>query len=150
MQAAINMAREGIHANHGGPFGAVVVKDQQIIGRGNNCVPSSNDPTAHAEITAIRDACQHLGTFNLQGCSIYSSCEPCPMCLAAIYWARIDKIYYGADQHDAAHIGFDDSFFYQEMNKPSEAREIPAQQLLQQEAKSVFAEWYAKADKVIY
>jgi guanine deaminase len=150
MQEAIRLAKIGIDGNHGGPFGAVIVKDKQIIGRGHNCVPSSNDPTAHAEVTAIRDACQNLGTYSLQGCTIYTSCEPCPMCLAAIYWARIDKIFYGANQHDAAQIGFDDSFFYQQINKPSNERDIPEQQLLQQEAKAVFSEWYAKEDKIAY
>ena len=150
MQEDIVEAKVGINANHGGPFGAVVVKDNQIIGRGHNCVPSTNDPTAHAEISAIRDACKQLGTFNLQGCTIYTSCEPCPMCLSAIYWARIDKIYYGADRDDVAQIGFDDRFFYEEINKPIGERNIPAQQILQQEAKAVCVEWYAKVDKIAY
>lgn len=150
MQAAIDEAKVGIANNHGGPFGAVVVKDNQIIGRGHNCVPSTNDPTAHAEVNAIRNACQQLGTFNLQGYTIYTSCEPCPMCLAAIYWARLDKIYYGANQEDAANIGFDDRFFYQEINKPINDRTIPEERLLAEEAKTVLAQWYAKQDKIAY
>jgi guanine deaminase len=150
MQEAIEEAKLGVANNQGGPFGAVVVKDNQIIGRGHNCVPSTNDPTAHAEVTAIRNACQQLNTFNLQGCTIYTSCEPCPMCLAAIYWARIDKIFFAANQHDAANIGFDDRFFYQEITKPLGDRKIPEQQLLQEESQAVFAEWFGKKDKIAY
>ena len=150
MLEAIEEAKIGIHQNHGGPFGAVIVKDNQIIGRGHNRVPSTNDPTAHAEVTAIRDACHALGTFNLQGCSIYTSCEPCPMCLAAIYWARIDKIYYAADKEDAANIGFDDRFFYQEVNKPINQRSIPEERLLQKESQAVLTEWFSKQDKIAY
>lgn len=150
MQEAIEQAQIGIKANDGGPFGAVIVKEGQIIGRGHNCVPSSNDPTAHAEVTAIRDACQNLDTFSLQGCSIYTSCEPCPMCLAAIYWARIDKIYYAANQNDAADIGFDDRFFYEEIKKSIQNRKIPEQQLMQKESQAVFKEWFNKEDKISY
>lgn len=150
MQEAIALAAQGMHANQGGPFGAVIVKDGEIIGRGNNCVTSHNDPTAHAEVNAIRDACQHLNTFNLAGCEIYTSCEPCPMCLAAIYWARLDAVYMGANRHDAADIGFDDHFFYEEIGKPIDQRTVPMHQLMHSEAKAVFAEWAAKEDKVTY
>lgn len=150
MQEAIAQAKLGIENNEGGPFGAVVVKNGEIIGRGHNCVPSTNDPTAHAEVTAIRDACRHLDTFNLEGCTIYTSCEPCPMCLTAIYWARIEKIFFGANQHDAAEIGFDDRFFYEQLNKPLGDRKIPEEQIMQSEAKAVLAEWFSKDDKVVY
>ncbi|MBX9586006.1 MAG: nucleoside deaminase [Gammaproteobacteria bacterium] len=150
MQEAIAQAKLGIENNEGGPFGAVVVKDGEIIGRGHNCVPSTNDPTAHAEVTAIRDACRHLDTFNLEGCTIYTSCEPCPMCLTAIYWARIEKIFFGANQHDAAEIGFDDRFFYEQLNKPLGDRKISEEQIMQSEAKAVLAEWFSKEDKIVY
>lgn len=150
MLKAIEEAKTGIHHNHGGPFGAVVVKDNQIVGRGHNCVPSTNDPTAHAEVNAIRNACQTLNTFNLKGCVIYTSCEPCPMCLAAIYWARLDKVYYAANQEDAANIGFDDRFFYQEITKSVNDRLIPEERLLSQEAQAILREWLSKQDKVAY
>ena len=136
--------------NEGGPFGAVVVKDGKIIGRGNNRVTSSNDPTAHAEVTAIRNACTHLETFDLNGCEIYTSCEPCPMCLAAIYWARIDTIYYANTKKDAAEIDFDDAFFYEELDKPIEDRSIPMKQMLREEAITVFRDWSDKEDKTPY
>lgn len=150
MLKAIEEAKTGIHYNHGGPFGAVVVKDDQIVGRGHNCVPSTNDPTAHAEVNAIRNACQTLNTFNLKGCVIYTSCEPCPMCLAAIYWARLDKVYYAANQEDAANIGFDDRFFYQEINKSVNDRIIPQERLLPKEAQAVLQKWFSKQDKIAY
>ncbi len=150
MLEAIEEAQLGIHQNRGGPFGAVIVKDKQIVGRGHNCVPSTNDPTAHAEVNAIRNACQALNTFNLKGCVIYTSCEPCPMCLAAIYWARLDKIYYAANQEDAASIGFDDHFFYQEINKSVNDRIIPEERLLPKEAQEVLKEWFSKQDKIAY
>lgn len=150
MLKAIEEAKLGIHHNHGGPFGAVIVKDNQIVGRGHNCVPSTNDPTAHAEMNAIRNACQTLNTFNLKGCVIYTSCEPCPMCLAAIYWARLDKVYYAANQEDAANIGFDDRFFYQEINKSVNDRIIPEERLLPKEAQAVLQEWFSKQDKIAY
>ena len=118
MQEAIELARNGIQNNEGGPFGAVVVKDGEVIGRGNNCVTSTNDPTAHAEVIAIRDACKNLGTFQLEGCVIYTSCEPCPMCLGAIYWARPAKVYYGCTKKDAADVDFDDAFIYKELELP--------------------------------
>ena len=117
MEEAVKAAIQGMDNNESGPFGCVVVKDGKIIGRGNNKVTSTNDPTAHAEITAIREACQHLNSFQLEGCVIYTSCEPCPMCLGAIYWARPDKVYYGSNQKDAADIGFDDQFIYEEIQQ---------------------------------
>ena len=134
----------------GGPFGAVVVKDGKIIGRGWNQVTSGNDPTAHAEVVAIREACKSLSTFSLQGAEIYTSCEPCPMCLAAIYWARLSKIYYSNNRTDAADINFDDDFLYREISLAIEHRSIPMQQLLRDEALTVFNEWAAKDDKVKY
>jgi guanine deaminase len=125
MREAIALSRDNMHANHGGPFGAVVVKDGQIIGRGANRVTSAHDPTAHAEIEAIRETCRHLGDFHLRGCAIYTSCEPCPMCLAAIYWARLDKIFYANTQHDAASIDCDDAFLYEQIALPMDQRLIP-------------------------
>lgn len=150
LRAAIQLAKEGIRSGQGGPFGAVVVKDGQIIGRGCNQVTSTNDPTAHAEIVAIRDACQTLNTFQLTGCVLYTSCEPCPMCLGAIYWARPARIVYGCLHSDAAQAGFDDHFIYQELEKPRETRQIPMQQSLRNEAWTVFEEWMQKTDKTAY
>lgn len=150
MQAAIDLSIKGMQNNEGGPFGAVVVKDGQIVGRGNNRVTSTNDPTAHAEVTAIRDACQRLGTFQLEGCVIYTSCEPCPMCLGAIYWARPDKVYYGCTKKDAAEIGFDDQFIYDEIEQPLHSRQIPFEQLGKEIAIKAFQMWDVKPDKVEY
>lgn len=150
MREAIRLSWEGMQADEGGPFGAIVVKDGKIVGRGNNQVTSTNDPSAHAEVMAIRDACHNLETYQLDGCVIYSSCEPCPMCLGAIYWARIDKLYFACDRKDAADIGFDDDFIYQEIPLPLDERKIPTKQLLQQEGRSVFKEWEEKEDKVLY
>lgn len=150
MQAAIQLARNGMNNNEGGPFGAIVVKDGQIIGRGNNRVTSSNDPTAHAEVVAIRDACQYLGSFQLEDCVIYTSCEPCPMCLGAIYWARPKRIVYGCSREDAAAIDFDDDFIYKEIPLPIAERMIPTEQKHQSEAVQVFEEWQAKGDRVEY
>lgn len=150
MRAAIAESQRGMDNNEGGPFGAVVVKDGKIIGRGNNRVTSDNDPTAHAEVTAIRDACNQLDTFDLKGCEIYTSCEPCPMCLAAIYWSRIDKIYYANTKKDAAAIDFDDAFFYEELDKPVEKRSIPMKQMMRNEAITVFQDWANKEDKTPY
>lgn len=150
MRAAIEQSLRGMLQNEGGPFGAVVVKDGQIIGRGNNRVTSTNDPTAHAEVVAIRDACRHLGSFQLDGCTIYTSCEPCPMCLGAIYWARPEKVYFGCTRADAAAIGFDDDFIYREINEPLDARQLPIEQLLHEEALTVFAQWREKTDKTAY
>lgn len=144
------MAHENVIAGRGGPFGAVVVREGEIIGRGANLVTSTNDPTAHAEVTAIRDACRHLGTFTLAGCEIYTSCEPCPMCLAAIYWARIEKIFYANTRHDAARIGFDDDYLYREMMLSHDQRSTPILPLASDEAAATFDLWTTKADKVPY
>ena len=150
MKEAVNAALKGMNNNEGGPFGCVVVKDGKIIGRGNNKVTSTNDPTAHAEVTAIRDACKNLDSFQLEGCEIYTSCEPCPMCLGAIYWARPDKVYYGSNQADAAHIGFDDAFIYKEIPLPYTERSIPFEQLVPEIAITPFQEWTKKVDKTEY
>ena len=150
MRAAIQLAEDGSKAGAGGPFGAVVVKDGIIIGRGWNQVTSMNDPTAHAEVMAIRDACSKLGSFQLDDCEIYTSCEPCPMCLGAIYWARPSKIYYACTHNDAAKAGFDDSFIYEEIIITPAERKIPGIMLLQEEARKVFEKWLQKEDKVKY
>lgn len=149
MQKAIDLSIENVD-NNGGPFGAVIVKDGEIIARGVNRVTSSNDPTAHAEVNAIRDAAAHLGTFDLQGCEIYSSCEPCPMCLGAIYWARLDKLYFANTKLDAKNIDFDDSFIYEELDLPIEKRKIPTKQILREEALEAFNRWKNKTDKIEY
>lgn len=150
MQEAIKSSIEGMNSNAGGPFGAVIVKNGEIIARGWNKVTSTNDPTAHAEITTIREACKKLGTFDLSGCELYTSCEPCPMCLAAIYWARIDKIYYGNTKKDAADIGFDDDFIYAEFALPMEKRSVPMEQLDREDAIKSFEKWAEKNDKIEY
>ncbi|PCH68995.1 MAG: tRNA-specific adenosine deaminase [Bacteroidetes bacterium] len=150
MRVAIELSLNGVNNSEGGPFGAVVVKDGEIVGRGKNCVTSSNDPTAHAEVVAIRDACQNLNTFQLDGCEIYTSCEPCPMCLGAIYWARPAKIYYACTKTDASDHGFDDSFIYEEIELPISERKIPTSQMLREEGIKVFEEWDAKNDKTLY
>ncbi|MCY7356938.1 MAG: nucleoside deaminase [Rudanella sp.] len=147
LREAIRLARDGMNTGKGGPFGAVIVKDGQIVGRGSNMVTSTNDPTAHAEVVAIRDACRNLNTFQLEGCTLYASCEPCPMCLGAIYWARPARIVYGAFHSDAADSGFDDQFIYKEIDKPREQRSIPMTQALRTEANTVFAEWKSKHAK---
>jgi guanine deaminase len=150
MAEAIRLSENGMRNNEGGPFGAVVVKDGKIIGRGNNRVIETNDPTAHAEVTAIRDACSSQHTFDLSGCEIYTSCEPCPMCLAAIYWAHIEKIYFACNRYDAASIGFADDHIYHEMKLDLHERKIPLEQLMHGEAKRVFEEWMKKDDKTLY
>ncbi len=150
MQQAIDLSLQGINNNDGGPFGCVIVKDDKVIGRGNNKVTSSNDPTAHAEIVAIRDACSNLSEFQLEGCEIYTSCEPCPMCLGAIYWARPKVVYYANTRKDAAEIGFDDSMIYDEMNTPIENRKIPILPLKRNDALKVFNEWKNKEGKTSY
>jgi len=139
-----------MEAGEGGPFGAVIVKNGHIIGRGWNRVTSANDPTAHAEIEAIRTACAHLGSFSLAGCEIYASCEPCPMCLAAIYWARLDALYFAASRTDAAEAGFDDARLYEEIVTPPAGRNLAAEQHLTDEAKPVFEAWKNKSDKTAY
>lgn len=150
MRRAIELSRKGMLAGDGGPFGCVIVKDGQIIGEGWNRVIVARDPTAHGEVTAIREACQRLGTHDLAGCELYTSAEPCPMCLAAIYWARLDRYFYGNNYADTAAIGFDDSFFHEEMIKPTEQRTIPAVRLLPQEALAVFQEFFANPNRVKY
>lgn len=150
MQEAIRLSRAGMQDDKGGPFGCVIVKDGTIIGRGNNRVTSSNDPTAHAEVVAIRDACANIGHFQLEDCIVYTSCEPCPMCLGAIYWARPKKIYFACSREDAANIDFDDNFIYKEINIPVEKRSIPSEQIFQSEAVKVFEEWAQKTDKTEY
>jgi tRNA(Arg) A34 adenosine deaminase TadA len=150
MREAIRISLQKMRQNEGGPFGAVVVKGNRIIGRGWNRVTSANDPTAHAEVMAIRDACRRLKTFSLEGCEIYTSCEPCPMCLSAIYWARLSRVYFGNTRKDAARIGFDDAFLYREVAKPIPKRSLPLRQLLPDEARAAFDEWARKPDKVSY
>lgn len=150
MLEAVTAALKGMQNNEGGPFGCVIVKDGEIVGRGNNKVTSNNDPTAHAEIMAIRDACKNLNTFQLEGCEIYTSCEPCPMCFGAIYWARPDKVYYGCSQQDAANIDFDDEFIYKEIALPYEKRRIPFEQLARDIALEPFQKWSDKNDKTQY
>lgn len=150
MQAAIELSRLGSQNNEGGPFGCVIVKDNQIIGRGNNKVLLTNDPTAHAEVVAIRDACRALGTFQLNGCEVYTTCEPCPMCLGALYWARPKKIYYANTRQDAARIGFDDSMIYEEVCSEIKDRKLPIQPLGREAALKVFEEWEKRADKNLY
>ena len=150
MREAIRLSLQKMRENHGGPFGAIIVCGGKIVGRGWNRVTSSNDPTAHAEVTAIREACKKLETFRLNGCELYTSCEPCPMCLAAVYWARLRKIYYANTRKDAAAIGFDDDLLYREIALPVSRRKIPAKQLLRKEALKVFREWRKKPGKIPY
>ena len=150
MRRAIELSIQNVRSGKGGPFGAVVVKDGIVIGEGANQVLTTNDPSAHAEVIAVREACRKLSAFQLAGCEIYSSCEPCPMCLAAIYWARLGALYYGSSQQDAAKAGFDDAFLYEEFRKDSESRSIPAVQLLRDEAWEAFATWIAMPAKVDY
>jgi len=150
MQRAIDISRKGMESNDGGPFGAVIVKDGKIIAEGNNKVTSSNDPTAHAEVVAIRNACQELNTFQLDGCIIYTSCEPCPMCLGAIYWARPEKMFYACTREDAARIGFDDDFIYKEINLNIQDRSIDTKQMMNAEGNEVFNLWDTKKDKTEY
>lgn len=150
MLEAIRLAREKMRENGGGPFGAVIVKDGVIIGRGWNQVTTTHDPTAHAEMMAIRAAGRHLGDFRLLGCVLYSSCEPCPMCLSAVYWARLDRIYFAATRHDAAEAGFDDEFLYHEIPRPASERQLPCEPFLREAALPLLAEWKARTDKVAY
>lgn len=150
MQEAIKLAKQGVNEGKGGPFGAVVVKDGQIIGRGNNQVLSSNDPTAHAEVVAIRDACKTLDHYQLDDCILYTSCEPCPMCLGAIYWARPKVFYYACTREDAANINFDDDFIYKEISLDPDLRSIPASNILRTEALEAFKLWELKGDKELY
>ena len=149
MKRAIELSIQNIK-NNGGPFGCIIVKENKIIAEGVNRVTHNNDPTAHAEIIAIRNACKKLNTFNLEKCELYTSCEPCPMCLSAIYWSHIDKIYYGNSRLDASKIGFDDDFIYNELNKDLSSRKIQMKQISQKEAKKAFLDWDKKIDKVEY
>ncbi len=150
LRRAVALAVENIRAGQGGPFGAVIVKDGVIVGEGANSVTTTLDPTAHGEVNAIRAACRALGSFSLAGCEIYTSCEPCPMCLAAIYWARIERIYYGASQRDAARAGFDDAFLYEEFRRGPQERRIAATQLLREESQEPFETWGTLAGRVEY
>jgi tRNA(Arg) A34 adenosine deaminase TadA len=150
MREAIRLSIEKMRSGKGGPFGAVVVKGNRVVGRGSNEVTSSNDPTAHAEIVAIRDACKRLKTFQLDDCDLYTSCEPCPMCLSAMYWARLRSVFYGNTRKDAARIAFDDDFIYREVALPIRKRKLVMKQLLREEALRAFVEWEHKADKILY
>lgn len=150
MQEAVQLSHEGMLNNEGGPFGCVIVRGDEIVGRGNNKVSSTNDPTAHAEVTAIRDACKNLSSYQLDDCEIYTSCEPCPMCLGAIYWARPKVVYYANNREDAANIGFDDSLIYAEMSLDMADRKIPIIPLGREGAIRVFEAWKNKEDKKIY
>jgi tRNA(Arg) A34 adenosine deaminase TadA len=150
MRHAIALSRRGMEGGAGGPFGAVVVKDGQVVAEGWNQVTSTKDPTAHAEVVAIRRACTALGRFDLRGAVLYTSCEPCPMCLAAAYWARVDAVVFGNTRDEAAAIGFDDQWLYDEVPKPIEARSLPMRRLLGAEALEAFAAWAEKPDKIAY
>ena len=150
MQRAIALATENVLSGAGGPFGAVVVRNGQIVATGVNLVTSTNDPTAHAEIMAIRAACKALGDFRLAGCVVYTSCEPCPMCLAALYWSRCDAIFYGNSAADASAAGFDDSLLYAEVSRPIDQRRIPMERLLANQAMESFNTWRARVDKIEY
>ena len=150
MARAIQLSIDSVYSGRGGPFGAVVVRDSKIIAEGVNRVTSTNDPTAHAEVLAIRQACANLGIFHLENCELYTSCEPCPMCLGAIYWAHLSRIYFANTAEDAAKIGFDDAFLYNELKKPHLHRRIPTVQIMRDEALAGFRAWAAKADKIKY
>ncbi|QEC69040.1 nucleoside deaminase [Panacibacter ginsenosidivorans] len=150
MQQAINIGLEGMRNNVGGPFGCVIVKDNKIIGKGCNSVIASNDPTAHAEVVAIREACKTLGSFQLEDCEVYTTCEPCPMCMGALYWARPKKIYYANSKADAAAIGFDDSFIYEEFGLPINERKMSMEYLHHAEAIKMFEEWKKMNNKTLY
>lgn len=150
IREAVELGRTGIHQNGGGPFGAVVVAKGKVVGRGWNQVTTSLDPTAHAEVTAIRDACQTLQRFDLRGCDLYASCEPCPMCLAAIYWAHLERVFYGCTRNDAAEAGFDDEYLYQQIPLETSARALPMVQVGRETAVQLFHDWAVKPDKVRY
>jgi guanine deaminase len=150
LRRAIALATQNVATGAGGPFGAVIARDGKIIGEGANSVTATIDPTAHAEVNAIRAASKALGTFTLAGCDLYTSCEPCPMCLAAAYWSHVDNVYYGASATDAARAGFDDAFLYEELRKPRDQRKLRSMQLLGDEAWSSFAAWIASPNKIEY
>jgi guanine deaminase len=150
MRRAIALALENIRSAQGGPFGALIVKDGRVLAEGTNRVTTTNDPTAHSEIVAIREACRTLGTFQLSGCDLYTTCEPCPMCLGAIYWARPARVFYACVAADAAAAGFDDAFVYEEFRRPLSKRRLPMTQLLRGEALEIFSQWNASANKTPY
>jgi guanine deaminase len=150
MRKAISLAKDGVLAGNGGPFGCVIVKDGEIIGKGSNMVLKTNDPTAHAEVVAIREACKTLNHFQLEGCEVYTSCEPCPMCLGAIFWARPSRVYYACTKEDAAGAGFDDDFIYKEIEVSPSERKIPMDSLLRDESLKTFEIWKEKGDKTLY
>lgn len=150
MKMAIDLSRSGMVQGKGGPFGCVIVKEGKVVGQGCNSVLDTNDPTAHAEVVAIRDACKNLGSFQLEGCYLYTSCEPCPMCLGAIYWARPERVFFANTKKDAAAIGFDDQFIYEELELPLNKRKIPFSQLSKEAAKKVFKEWELLDNKSLY
>jgi tRNA(Arg) A34 adenosine deaminase TadA len=150
MKRAIALATDNVVSGRGGPFGAVIVRNGEVVATGVNRVTATNDPTAHAEVVAIRAACEALGDFQLTGCTVYTSCEPCPMCLAALYWSRCDAIFYGNSAADAAAAGFDDSYLYDELKRPLDQRKIPITRLLADEAIESFDTWRAQTDKIEY
>jgi tRNA(Arg) A34 adenosine deaminase TadA len=150
MKMAIDLSRSGMMQEKGGPFGCIIVKNGKVVGKGSNSVLETNDPTAHAEVVAIRDACKNLENFQLEGCDMYTSCEPCPMCLGAIYWARPARVFYANTKQDAAAIGFDDQFIYKELELPMKDRKIPFSQIDQEEANRVFKEWAKLDNKTLY
>lgn len=150
MLQAIDLAKKGMLAGNGGPFGCIIVKDGKIVGQGSNMVLKTKDPTAHAEVVAIRDACKNLDNFQLDGCEVYTSCEPCPMCLGAIFWARPAKVFYACTKNDAAEAGFDDDFIYQEIEVKPADRKIPMNSLLREESLKAFELWKEKGDKTLY
>jgi guanine deaminase len=150
MRRAIVLGKENVHTGGGGPFAAVIVKDGRIVAEGVNRVTTTNDPTAHAEVVAIREACRALGVFQLAGCDLYTTCEPCPMCLGAIYWARPARVYYACVASDAAAVGFDDAFIYEELKRGHDARRLPMQQMLREESLEIFSLWRQKEDRTHY
>jgi tRNA(Arg) A34 adenosine deaminase TadA len=150
MRKAIELAVENVGAGRGGPFAAVIVKDGRVLACGVNQVTSTNDPTAHAEVVAIREACRKLGSFQLTGCEVYTTCEPCPMCLGALYWARPSKVWFAAGRADAARIGFDDAYIYEQVQRPPGERALPMQQLMREQALDALSAWERKADKIRY
>ena len=150
MRQAIQLAKDGMLSGAGGPFGCVIVKDGKIVGQGSNRVLTTQDPTAHAEVVAIRDACKNLNHFQLEGCELYASCEPCPMCLGAIYWARPDRVFFACTKEDAADIGFDDELIYREIEIKPSKRKIPMENLLREESLEAFELWKEKGDKALY
>lgn len=150
MQEAVNLARNGVANNDGGPFGCVIVKEDKIVGRGWNKVLADNDPTAHAEVVAIRDACKNLQTFQLDDCEVFTTCEPCPMCLGALYWARPKKVYFASTRKDAANIGFDDNLIYEELEKKFDERKLVMRNFAVEDAIKLFEEWQLKTDKNVY